>query len=177
MLQGWDNFYFMVGSAAAGLIGLLFVVVTLTTGTDRSQVQRGQALYMTPTALNFAIVLTISAVMMAPGLGPIARASAVAVIALVGLANLAKACHGISRLRADGETVHWTDFWMYGATPTLLYLGIIAGAVAAGWSQTWAPYVVAALLLGLLLTAIRNAWDLVTWIAPKRNLTTPPPSN
>src|ERR1700740_3153229 len=49
VFQGWDNFYFMVGSAAAGLIGLLFVVVTLTAGFDRDQAQRGQALYMNPT--------------------------------------------------------------------------------------------------------------------------------
>jgi len=176
VLQGWDNFYFMVGSAAAGLIGLLFVVVTLTTGTERSQVLRGQALYMTPTALNFAIVLTISAAMMAPGLGVKARAGVFGFIALVGLINLGWACRGISKLIADGETVHWTDFWMYGATPTLLYVLLVGVAVAAGLGAAWAPYALAAGLLALLLTAIRNAWDLVTWIAPKRNLTTPPPS-
>ena len=43
MFQGWDNYFFMLGSAGAGLIGLLFVVVTLTAGIDRSRAQRGAA--------------------------------------------------------------------------------------------------------------------------------------
>jgi inner membrane protein involved in colicin E2 resistance len=175
VLQGWDNFYLMIGSAAAGLIGLLFVVVSLTTGVERAQVLRGQALYMTPTALNFAVVLAVSAVMMAPGLGVTARAAAFGLIASIGLTNLARACLGIARLTVDGETVHWTDLWMYGVAPTLLYVLLVAVAVAAGLGAGWAPYAMAALLLALLLTAIRNAWDLVTWIAPKRD-GAPPPS-
>ncbi len=169
MVQGWDNFYFMLGSAAAGLIGLLFVVVTITTGVERSQVQRGQALYMTPTALNFAVVLTISALMAAPGLSLAARAGVFGFIAFVGLVNLVKACVGIAKLSVDNETVHWTDLWMYGATPSLIYLGLIVAAIAAGLGAAWGAYAMAALALGLLLVAIRNAWDLVTWIAPKRN--------
>ena len=68
MFHGWDNFFFMIGSAAGGLIGLLFVVVTLTAGFERSQALRGSALYMTPTAMHFAAVLSISAVAVAPGL-------------------------------------------------------------------------------------------------------------
>jgi hypothetical protein len=168
VLQGWDNFYFMLGSAAAGLIGLLFVVVTLTTGTDRAQVQRGQALYMTPTALNFAVVLTISAAMAAPGLSVSVRAGVFGLIAFVGLANLVKACVGIAGLSVDNETVHWTDLWMYGLTPSLLYLGLIVAAIGTGMAAPWGPYAMAALSLALLLVAIRNAWDLVTWIAPKR---------
>ena len=30
----------------------------------------------------------------------------------------------------------------------------------------WAPYAVAANTLALLLIGVRNAWDLVTWLAP-----------
>ena len=48
MFRGWDNYYFMIGSAGAGLIGLLFVVVTLTQGIDRDRALRGASLYMTP---------------------------------------------------------------------------------------------------------------------------------
>ena len=70
MFEGWDNFYLMIGPAAVGLIGLLFVVVTLTAGFERSRAIRGQALYLTPTALHFAMVMVISAVAMAPRLGP-----------------------------------------------------------------------------------------------------------
>jgi hypothetical protein len=33
MPAAWETFYFMVGSSSAGLIGLLFVVVTLSADT------------------------------------------------------------------------------------------------------------------------------------------------
>lgn len=173
VLQGWDNFYFMMGSAAASLIGLLFIVVTLTAGSDRAQVQRGQALYMTPTALHFAMVLTACAVLLAPGLGVAARAAAFAFVGLVGMINAAKACYGILKMSAKGGASHWTDPLMYGVTPVAVYLGLLIAAFALGRGLVWGAYAIAALLLALLLTAIRNAWDLVTWIAPNRNA---PPS-
>ena len=35
MFEGWENFYLIVGPSAAALIGLMFVVVTLTAGRER----------------------------------------------------------------------------------------------------------------------------------------------
>ena len=39
MLQGWDNFFIMAGTAGATLIGLLFVAITL--GADLSTPRGG----------------------------------------------------------------------------------------------------------------------------------------
>ncbi|MFI4936226.1 MAG: hypothetical protein ACHP7N_16560 [Caulobacterales bacterium] len=169
MFQGWDNFFFMIGSAAAGLIGLLFVVVTLTSSIERSQALRGATLYLTPTAMHFAFVLTISAVAIAPGLPASASAIVLGVVALVGLANALRSTIGILKPRQGMEPPHWTDAWMYGATPAAIYLGLSAASLGL-WAHTpWAAHLLAAGLLGLLLVGIRNAWDLVTWIAPKRD--------
>jgi hypothetical protein len=165
MFEGWDNFYLMLGPAAAGLIGLLFVVVTLTAGFDRSKAVRGQALYLTPTALHFGMVMAISAVAMAPRLGPGATAVAIEVSALAGLAGAVRACIGIRGLRDGKDDPHWSDFWCYGVVPIVVYLGLCAAALALGWRADWAAEAIAALLLILLLVNIRNAWDLVTTIA------------
>jgi hypothetical protein len=72
------------------------------------------------------------------------------------------------RTGSGPEGVHWSDFWWYGVGPAAIYLGmtIAAGAVWAGASR--APSWVAIVLLALLLMGIRNAWDLVTWLAPRR---------
>ena len=35
-LTGWENFYVILGSAAAGLMGLTFVVIVLIAETGRS---------------------------------------------------------------------------------------------------------------------------------------------
>jgi hypothetical protein len=34
MFQGWDTFFFLIGSSAGALIGLMFVVITLTAGHE-----------------------------------------------------------------------------------------------------------------------------------------------
>ena len=168
MFHGWDNFYFMLGSAAAGLIGLLFVVITLTSELDQNRIQRGQALYMTPTALHFAIVLTTGAATMAPGLSRLETAALLGLIALVGLANAARALVGIAQPADTPAAAHWSDIWTYGVAPVAIYLGLCGSAAAVGFGAAWATYAVAGSVLALLLLAIRNAWDLVTWIAPRR---------
>jgi len=167
MFHGWDNYFQMMGAASAGLIGLLFVVVTLTAGFETSQAQRGQAFYMTPTGLNFASVLTISAMALAPGLSPTAMAIAFGLVALIGLGNAIRASIGIARPRASTDRPHWSDFWCYGAAPVAIYLGLLAATIGLATRASWAVHALAGLLLFQLLLGIRNAWDLVTYIAPR----------
>jgi hypothetical protein len=167
MFHGWDNYFFMLGSASASLIGLLFVVVTLTQGFDRTQALRASGVYMTPLAVHFAVVMAVSAISLAPGLDARKTALVLAIGALVGLGNAVRTCLGIPALaRSSSTPPHWSDFWFYGVAPAVIYvaLGVIAIAAAAG--SGWAVEATAALLLVLLLVGIRNAWDLVTWMAP-----------
>lgn len=169
MFEGWEDFYLMVGPAAAGLIGLLFVVVTLTSGLDRSKTARGQALYMTPTVVQFAVVMVVSAVAMAPRLTAPVVAAAVGLSTLLGLFNAFRACMGIWGLRTGDEPPHWTDFWCYGVAPAIVYLGLAAAAAGLFVRAAWSAQALAVTAMVLLLVGIRNAWDLVTWIAPMRN--------
>jgi hypothetical protein len=34
MFDGWDNFYIIIGSTAGALVGVMFVVATLSAGLD-----------------------------------------------------------------------------------------------------------------------------------------------
>jgi hypothetical protein len=164
----WDSYYFMIGSAGAGLIGLFFVVVTLTQGFDRDRALRGTSLYMTPSIIHFAAVLSVSAVAVAPGLPVAVTAGLFGLAALVGLGNAIWATIGIGFRRMGPEAPHWSDIWLYGVAPSAIYLGLIAAAIAFAERSAWAVYANAALLLALLLIGVRNAWDLITWMAPIR---------
>ena len=169
MFHGWENYFGMLGTASAGLIGLLFVVVTLTSSFETTQAERGQALYMTPTGLNFASVLAVCAVTLAPGVPPVVAAVALGVVAVFGLGNGLRSCIGIARPRSRTERPHWSDLWCYGAAPVAIYLGVGAAAAGVATGAAWAVHALAAMLLFQLLLGIRNAWDLVTYIAPRAN--------
>jgi hypothetical protein len=176
MFQGWDSFFQITGEAAATLTGLLFVVVSLSQARDRSVMLRAVSIYLTPTVLHFAVVLTISAASEAPGLAIAARAVVVGVAALIGLGNGLWASIGMARRTPGAEPPHWSDFWLYGVAPTVLYAALLAGAVAIAAQAEWAAYALATLLLALLLLGIRNGWDLITWMAPAR-AASPAPQN
>ncbi|HEU4650360.1 MAG TPA: hypothetical protein VFS49_02995 [Croceibacterium sp.] len=166
MFEGWGEFYLMAGSSAAVLIGLIFVVVTLMHDRSRSSVLAGSRLYMGPVVLQVSFVLVLSAGALAAGIGPRAMAALAFVIAAWGLARAAISVAGIRALTGE-DTAHWTDAWFYGAIPGLLYLAL--GAVGVGfWSgRAWAVEAIAAVITAMLLNAIRNEWDLVTWLAPR----------
>jgi len=166
--HGWTNFFYLVGSASAGLIGLLFVVVTLTSGSDPKRARHGAALYVTPSVVHFASVFTISAITMAPGLNAQWAGIAIGLFALGGLACALRASIGIRRSGKVGERPHWSDFWLYGGLPVALYMALIVTSAGFCTSASWAVLALAALLLVLLLVGIRNAWDTVSWIAPRR---------
>src|SRR5450755_4199305 len=85
LLGRWANFYLLMSAAAATLIGLLFVVITL--GAERI-VEDGAAkirMYLTPTVLYFASTLFLAAILTFPNH---TRFTASLCICLVGVAGL-----------------------------------------------------------------------------------------
>ena len=166
MFKDWSEFYLLAGSAAAVLIGLIFVVISLMQDRSRSSVLAGSKLYMGPIVLGVSFVLILSAIALTPGVEGKEVAAIIALVALWGLARGILSFLGILRLLSNGE-VHWTDPWFYGAIPSLVYLALggVALAFLKGWN--WAHEGLAAATTAILLCAIRNEWDLITWIAPR----------
>ena len=163
MFEGWHEFSLMAGGAAAVLIGLIFVVISLMQDRPRSSVLAGTRLYMGPIVLGVSFVMLLSAAALVPGVTAREFAALSGAVALWGLARGLLSSVGIGRL----HEVHWTDFWFYGVFPSLLYiaLGGIALAMWQGWAR--ADDALAAFVTAGLLLAIRNEWDLITWITPR----------
>ena len=164
MLEGWDQYYFLLASAAVGLIGLLFVVVTLTAGAEEQKATRGARLYMTPTMFHFAVVFVISAI------ASIGRAGDMLIIPSVGIAAIVGIVHTFPRaleLREPGAAEHWTDFWFYGIIPVAGYIALGLVAATLYYATPDAVYFLALMMMAFILLGIRNAWDLVTYIAPR----------
>jgi hypothetical protein len=166
MFPGWQTYYQVIGGAAGALIGLLFIIATLTSRqSEPSGSSMGLRVFSTPNVFHLAQVLAVSALALAPteegGLAGL-------ILTLCVTVGLIHSLWVVMAFR-QVKTVHWSDFWCYGIAPVVAYLALTL-AVGAAWLRVpHAACAVALLLLALLLLAIRNAWDLVTWLAPRRN--------
>jgi len=65
-LGGWESFYVIIGSSAAALTGLQFVVIALVTETRQRTSTNTVDAFATPTIVHFCAVLLVAAVLSAP---------------------------------------------------------------------------------------------------------------
>ncbi len=68
LLSNWQNFYMIMGTAAATLTGLMFVVTTLIAGIDAhlSILNAAVSAFNTPTVVQFGAVLLLAGILSAP---------------------------------------------------------------------------------------------------------------
>src|SRR3954466_5012503 len=106
----WESFYVIVGTAAAALIGLQFVVMTLI--AERPATPEAGAAFATPTVVHFGAVLLLSALLRIPWQ---AIATAAALWGLIGFAGIAYGVIVIRRMRL--QTAYQPDFedWLFHA--------------------------------------------------------------
>jgi hypothetical protein len=161
-LDGWENFYVIVGSAAGALIGLQFVVMTLIANMPltRSNAQAG-GIFTTPTVVHFGVVLLLSAVLCAPW-------NEIAIVAvlwgLVGLIGVVYVVLVSRRLRS--QTVYQTVFedrLFHVSLPFAAYAILALSACVTYFHPRPALFLVGTAALLLLFTGIHNAWDTITY--------------
>jgi hypothetical protein len=156
LLHAWHDFYVFMGTAAATLIGAMFVVASIGGGfltRDRSPEIRA---FLTPTTVHMATILLGSALMLAPGL------EAPSLLVPVGAAALAGLVYsGLVGMRLLRRRIEVSDRLWYAVVPFVGYGVMLAAAVQIA---RWSPASLDALAISvvvLLVAGIRNAWDLI----------------
>jgi hypothetical protein len=168
-LTNWQNFYIIIGSAAATLTGLMFVVTTLIAGIDRhiSALNAGISAFNTPTIVHFCGVLLIAGILSAPWQ---AFSSISLLLGLSGLGVVLYLSIVIRRMRhIPGYHTPLKDWLWYSVFPLIAYIVLIFAAVALPANPALALYIISAVMVVLLFIGIHNAWDLVTYLAIERS--------
>lgn len=162
-LSAWAPFFTTTGSSAAALTGLMFVVITLVRGVERAGSDDGIGGFSTPTVIHFTLALLVSAVLCAPWPSATVPGIIVGLVGIGGIAAVARATWRTQRLQnyvADIE-----DFLWYTIAPLAAYGVMLAGAVRFVLPAKDAPFEIAGSVLFLIFIGIRNAWDVVTFLA------------
>jgi hypothetical protein len=170
MLHNWDNFFILAGGAAATLIGLLFVAVTVGgTGFSTSRIVHGTRGFLTPTLVHFAGVLLQALAALVPWTStwPIGI-----LFGLGGLIGLAYQIHVVVKRHQFGLALHdWHDWLPHVGVPALANACLVGGAVGLIAVKSFAPYAVAGSTTLLLFAGVYGAWDITLWIIKNRDNT------
>jgi hypothetical protein len=169
MFHGWENFFYLIGSAAGALIGLMFVVITLTAGHAPRRVSRGARVYVTPIVFHYAVVLVVSAISEVSGLQFWAVSVILTFFAIAGLVYSAATTIRLCRRGWEDPIPDRSDKCFYGFLPTIIYVAFAVSAGAVWVVERKAVLAIGAIMLALLLLGIRNAWDLATTLALRRS--------
>jgi len=161
-LKGWHDFYLLVGTAGATLLGLMFVAVSLGAGFLTEERRAGTRTFMSPVVIHFASVFFLCAVALFPWHQAQFLAALIGATAVIG-ATLSTYIT-IQVVRTD-MTNYVEDYLAYGLFPGLGYLMLLAAAVAIHWEQDVGLTALAGALLLLAVVNIRNAWDLTLAMA------------
>ena len=161
--SGWESFYVIAGSSAAALTGLNFVVIALSTETQRRLPSDAIRAYSTPTIVHFCFVLLFSAILSAPWQRVRGPALCLLVSAIVGLAYC-----GFITWQAAVQTNYkpvFEDWLFHSILPITGYAALLVASVTLQRFFDPASFVIAGVSLLLLYVGIHNAWDTVLWMA------------
>jgi hypothetical protein len=173
-LSTWGNFYTIMGSAAATLTGLMFIVVTLTAGTPANRVRRSSgmlAAFGTPNIVHFCSALLIAATLSAPWqmLWNVSL-----LLGIAGLGGVVYIIVVVLRTRHQTEYRPVLEDWMWhNILPFISYTIIVVAAIVLPLNPVPALFAIGAVTLLFLFIGIHNAWDTVTYIT----LQQPQPEN
>jgi hypothetical protein len=153
----------LIGTAAATLIGAMFVVVSIGIGfltQDRAVAIRT---FLTPTVTHMSTVLLGCALTMVPALGWLWFAVAAGVSGIAGMVYSGRVLAGF---RQHEGTDH-SDLLWYAILPLFAYAGLLIVAALAWLGAAASVDMLAAVLTFLLVAGIRNARDMIVFLVAR----------
>lgn len=164
-LAAWESFYVIVGSSAAALTGLMFVVITLAVERRHAQMSSAVAAFATPNVVHFTSAFLVSAILSAPWAG---TARPMMVVGAMGIAGIVYMLIVVLRARRQQAYKPVLEDWIWhDIIPSAAY----AMLAIAGLFMRERPvglFMIAAATLVMLMCGIHNAWDSVIWNAVER---------
>ena len=161
-LAAWETFFFLVGSSAAALTGLQFVVIALIAESKRRATNREIDAFATPTIVHFGGVLLLSAILSAPWY-TLARVAYV--LGVYGLAGVMYILIVVKRARSQPTYRMVFEDWLWHIALPLIAYGLLVGsAILLPTHAHRVLFVIGAIALLLMFIGIHNAWDSVTYI-------------
>ncbi len=166
-LEHWHDFYVLLGTASATLVGLLFVAATVGSGVFTSGRRAASRMFLSASVIHFSSLLIACLIVLAPAQSWVSLGSMIVACGIFGLAYYGLTWRDAVR---DGmsKSIAWDDRIWYAVLPAIGYMLEAASGVCLTLRSALGC-VALALSLGLLLViGIHNAWDITLWSITRR---------
>jgi len=162
LVDDWHDFDLLIGTAAATLVGLMFVAASIGASVFTEKSRAAMQAFISPTVVHFTTVLVIAVLAVVPTHEWVTLAGLLALVGLAGAIYSAKLWIQLFvHRRFDVDIV---DRLFYAAIPLVGHLLLLAAAFLLLRQSEAGLDLLAAGQITLLLAGIRNAWDMMIWI-------------
>jgi hypothetical protein len=166
LLEGWDNFYVILGSAAAGLMGLTFVVIALLSDAPNRH-PSGMRGYITPTVVHFGAVLALAAFVSMPRQNVLSLSLGFGAVGIGGLIYTGVIVANMRQFAIQYVPVREDWIW-HAIWPTVVYGAMFAMALLVWRDPVQTLYGMAVSLTLLLFVGVHNAWDVAVSVTGQK---------
>jgi hypothetical protein len=163
LLSTWESFYVIVGSSAAALTGLQFVVIALVSDLPVIGSAESVGAFGTPTVFHFCLCLLVAALLSAPWplLAPL-----VWLLLGTGIVGVLYTVIVIRRARRQTAYQPVGEDWVWHVIlPMIAYTLLIVASLFVAVAPTKALFLVGGIAILLIFIGIHNAWDAVAYLA------------
>lgn len=157
-VSSWETFYLLAGTAAATLVGLLFVAVSINIDSFRQNAYGDLQLYAALTFNCFFYVLLISLLFLVPGISPLGLGLPLFVLGALGLANVLIQRRKAQRIQSERNARGIAARFV---APSLCLLGLALVGILTIAQVAEGLYGLVVIIVVLLAVAALNAWSLL----------------
>ena len=161
-LAHWHEFYMLLGTASATMVGLLFVAATISSDVFTSGRRAALRVFLSASVIHFSTILVACAIVLVPvmnweALGVMITGCGIFGLGYYGLTWRDMVRDGLSK-QIDLEDRTW-----YAVLPVIGYLLETGAGVMLASRLDLGCEALALSILVLLVIGIHNAWDITVW--------------
>jgi hypothetical protein len=167
LAESWHDFYLTAGAAAAALIGLLFVGISINLDEFTTDEGTGIRVLGEQAFSNFVFVLVISLMVLIPDQDQLSLSIQLAIVGVLGTLRIVRRAFTLRR-RSGGEFGGWRYVVRRLGLSGAACLGVIAVAASVQRSPVASFYWLVGVVLVYLISAADSAWDLLIEVGRER---------
>ncbi|MFL5783507.1 MAG: hypothetical protein ACJ76H_02785 [Bacteriovoracaceae bacterium] len=165
-MESWNEFFILVGTGAATLVGLMFIALTFGSRLVTKETVDAAKAFLTPIINHFTQTFLISCAALIPSPTSVLPGVVCLLTSSVRLVLLRHAYKNLKR-PVHSEDIDQSDWLQTLYLPLIIHISLVITSIGLMNSLPWSMYALAVILLSLLTLGIINAWEMLMWMASK----------